>query len=239
LGSKTRQEAKHVAGFKLDYKPLCSDLMDSWLAVGMSEAKMLLLDLNRLQFILGGATRPFYSESPLGSRTRTTSIKLFKDDQYGIAVSDNSGRVNASKILEIRNMGRVTIALESFITFKGHYQKDENGEYTLLNPINAVGFHPGKKSDFLYSAGGGGEGKMYFWDIKMKDKIAEFDFKGTAVTRAEMDPTGKYLAYSLGYDWSRGIQGHFSHPSKVCVHVMQDKELSLKAQSDQNYPLIY
>ncbi len=80
---------------------------------------------------------------------------------------------------------------------------------------------------------------MFFWDSIRKGRIAEFDFKGNAITQAEIDPTGKYMAYSLGYDWARGIEGYMSQPSKVCVHELKEKELEYQYQGDQNYPIVY
>jgi len=107
----------------------------------------------------------------------------------------------------------------------------------VSNRLNTIGFHPHRGPDSVYTSGG--EGKMYFWDRRQQVKATEFNFGGVPVTQAEFDPTGKYMAYSLGYDWARGIQGYMSQPPKICVHRIQEKELVYGYEGNGRYTLKY
>ena len=224
------RQAKHVAGFRLDHQIYCSDVLDSYLAIGLSDAKCLFVDLPNVQAALERNIK--YSNSPLGNRTQITDIKLckFESNRIGFGVSGNDMRCNISYF------DRDQQALERFdsvITFKARPIDEEKRLY----PINCLGFHPYRGSQFLYTCGG--HGKMTFWDIKVKNRIAQFDFGDIPVTQAKIDPSGKYIAYSIGYDWARGIQGYMSQPSKVSVHILKDRELEHRYQGDENYPIKY
>jgi len=78
---------------------------------------------------------------------------------------------------------------------------------------------------------------MNFWDLAEKVKSVEFDFKGNSVTQAVIDPSGDFMAYSLGYDWARGIQGYMTQPPKICVHPLLVDEF--KVCNYLEYPLKY
>jgi len=232
-----RQE-KHVAGFHLPHKVFCSDLMFPYLGLGLSEAKVLFLDLNEIQKKLG-AGPPACLDSRLGKETQVTCVKLFSDEnnnKLGMSISGNDGRCDIATVEDDPQNG--SVKLGHVITFKAHkIAPTPDSNRLKLYPVNSIGFHPHRGSDFMYTTGG--EGKMSFWDVKKKNSIAEFNFKGIPVTRAEIDPTGRFLAYSLGYDWARGIREFLSSLSKVCVHVLQDRELERNYQGDTNYPIKY
>ena len=66
---------------------------------------------------------------------------------------------------------------------------------------------------------------MFFWDYALKSKIKSFAYKSQPVCKVKMSPDGALLAYSLGYDWAKGIEGWKSYQTKLCVHMMQDNEL--------------
>jgi len=224
------RQAKHIAGFQLHYKPLCSDVNNSCLVVGMSEAKLLLIPLGQL---VRGIDSLFYMDAALSAKSQLTSIK-FSSGMEGIITGGHDGRSNLSKVQDNPASNTLSYKLSNLMTWKA---PRDGREHEPIYPINSLGFHPKLQTNFAYTTSG--DGKMHFWDTKKKAQIAEFDFKGNPVTKAEIDPTGKFLAYALGYDWARGIQGYQSHPSKVCVHVMEDKELEYQYQGNQNYPLKY
>jgi len=78
----------------------------------------------------------------------------------------------------------------------------------------------------MYSCGS--EGNLYFWNTKKKNKSAEFIHgENTSVTSADMHPSGKLIAYGLGYDWSKGCWGlsDFDERSMICVHEINRSEL--------------
>ena len=222
------RQAEHVAGFNLDYKPFCSDVFFPYLAIGLSEAKCLIVDLRKAQEELGGKVN--YMNSPLGAQAQITSIKIFSDEKnkMGLGISGNEMRGNLSYFAKDQNMLK---SLDNIMIFKAVKGSDK---IEKVYPINCLGFHPHRGGQFLYT--GSGAGKMHFWDAKEKNRIAEFDFKGVPVNQVEIDPSGKYMAYALGYDWARGLQGYMTQPSKVCVHVLQDRELESPDRRNITYP---
>jgi hypothetical protein len=47
---------------------------------------------------------------------------------------------------------------------------------------------------------------MTFWDMDQKNKtIDSFNFNKTPVSATSIDPSGTFLAFSLGYDWHAGV----------------------------------
>ncbi len=203
-----------------------------YFAIGLSEAKCLIVDLTKAQEQLRGDIK--YRDSPLGEKTQIASIKMYsgEDNKIGFGIGGNDGRCHVTHFAQNQ---QVMERLDSVITSRLHsiYENHRSKYY----PVNCLGFHPHRGNQFLCT--GGGEGKMYFWDLKQKNRIAEFDFKGNSVTQTEIDPTGKYLAYSLGYDWARGIQGYMTQPSKVCVHVLEERELEYQSSNSGDYPIKY
>jgi len=228
------RQIEPVAMHRLDHKVYCSDVVFPYLAIGLSDAKCMVVDLQKAEAEL--RNHESYLDSPLGRKAQITAIKLVSGEKFGLAISGNDGRCNISNF---QTSGDGSLKLSSLMTFKCH-QVDTiasgNSKQTLY-PVNTIGFHPYHGSDFVYTSGG--EGSMYFWDIKQKQKTVDFNFDELPVTQAEFDPTGKYMAYSLGYDWARGIQGYMSQPSKICVHRIQENELTYGYEGNSNYPLRY
>jgi len=224
--------SKNITGFKLGYSPFCSDFIYPYLAVGMNEDVVLLMNLNHIKTTMRSSIFPCIM-SPLAkeqSRSQLSSIKLFcSPAEMRVGFGGNDGRVNISTVLEPSHS---LTRIESIITFRGHRKTEDSSNKQTLYPANCMGFHPRMKN-FLYTAGG--DGKMNFWNLEEKNRIAEFDFHGIPVTRAAMDPSGKYMAYSLGYDWARGIQGYMTQPSKICVHEMQERELKWDSNSRHTF----
>jgi hypothetical protein len=46
-----------------------------------------------------------------------------------------------------------------------------------------------------------------------------------------MSPDGLFLAYALGYDWHKGIEGADSCKPRICIHAIKDEELKYQANS--------
>jgi len=231
-----RQGSKHVAGFKLKHQVFCSDLLYPLLGLGMSDSKVMFLNLPDIQRVLG--TRldapmgfPIYLDSPLGVKTQVSSIGIFKGyaDIPGIgkidgaAIGGKDGRCNISNFHDKGTRTGTVTELHNVMTFRSHNQKIENQERPLQYPMNSLGFHPSKGKEFLYTAGG--DGILHFWDSQKKNKIKQFQFEGVPITQTRMDPNGSFLAYSLGNDWARGIQSHMTQHSGIFVHVMDESEL--------------
>jgi len=202
-----------VAGFQLGYKVFASDMLFPYLFLGLSEEKVLLIDFNNLMAL---QKQPLdYIESPLGQGSQLTSISLFSDGS-GVGMGSFDGRANLSSFGKEIN-GKVK--LTSIMTFKCH--KTESPQ--TLFPVHGIGFHP-KSKYFVYTAGG--EGNIFFWDYNSKTKIKGFSFKSQPVTKVRMSPDGLLMAYALGYDWSKGIEGYGSVKPRICMHQMAENELA-------------
>lgn len=210
-----------VAGFNVGQKIYCADMCSPLFAMGLSDEKLLVVNLHDIQNMLN-KTPLDYIDSPLGQTSQLTSVGFFSDGS-GIGIGSHDGRANLSK-LEMDNRGRPKLA--NIMTFKCHkIDAGSSLSQTTLYPVHGIGFHP-KSKNFVYTAGG--EGNIYFWDYVAKNKIKGFDYKGVPVTKVKMSPDGLLMAYGLGYDWSKGIEGYMSHKPKLCVHVMQEAELIYK-----------
>jgi len=117
------------------------------------------------------------------------------------------------------------------MTFKCHKveRRDTSsttgGTTTIFYPVHSLGFNI-RAPKFLFTAGG--EGCISYWDYEKKNKIKTFNYKGIPITRAKVSPDGNYLAYALGYDWSKGIWGWdpiAQANKKICIHYIPDSEL--------------
>ena len=111
---------------------------------------------------------------------------------------------------------------KSIMTFKCH--KVEETTKNVLYPVHDIGFHPNNMASGFVSTVGG-DGFMYFWDYKQKNKLKTFSFNKQPVTRAELCHEGKYMALALGYDWSRGVEMIGSVKPKIFIYEMQEKDL--------------
>jgi mRNA export factor len=207
------KQQQPIAGFNLGHKAFCSDMLFPYLFVGLSDEKVLLVDFNNLAALQ--KQQLDYIDSPLGQGSQLTSISLFSDGS-GVGMGSFDGRANLSQFQKDGMSGK--IKLNSIMTFKCH--KTESPQ--VLYPVHSIGFHP-KSKYFVYTAGG--EGNVFFWDYSSKTKIKGFGYKSQPVTKVRMSPDGALLAYALGYDWCKGIEGMGSYKTKVCCHIMQESEL--------------
>ncbi len=72
----------------------------------------------------------------------------------------------------------------------------------------------------------GSEGQMVFWDYEAKNKIKTFQYNNLSIVAAKMSPDGKYLAYALGNDFSKGPDSYqMNIQNKLFVHFIPDNEL--------------
>lgn len=204
-----------AAGYSVGHKIYCADLVGPAVVLGLSEEKLLVFGLQNMQAMLGKQNLD-YIESPLGQGSQLTCVAFFTDGG-GVGTASHDGRANLSK-LDVDTSGKPKLG--NIMTFKCH--KLDQGSQQMLYPVHGIGFHPAAKS-FVYTAGG--EGNIFFWDYSAKNKITGFSYGKVPVTRVKMSPDGTLMAYALGYDWAKGIEGYMSHKPKLAVHMMQESEL--------------
>lgn len=126
------------------------------------------------------------------------------------------------------------------MTFKAHkvivnmllYEKVEDSQgaskINYFFPVNSVQFNS-RNPKFMMTAGA--EGQMVFWDYEAKNKIKTFQYSAMPIVTSKMSPDGKFLAYALGNDFSKGPESYSMNiQNKLCVHSIPDNELKCAAR---------
>ncbi len=156
-----------ISSFDLGAKAVCSDFLFPYVAIGLSNEKLLMFDIRYDIHDFRGDDRS-YIDSPLGSNSSLSAISISKESIVGIASCD--GRSNLSKF-ERRNDG--TIGLNNIVTFKAHKidpgQNGNTSNLKILYPIHAVGLHPLNRDTYFTA---GGDGCVNFWDIPARNKLS-------------------------------------------------------------------
>ncbi len=77
---------------------------------------------------------------------------------------------------------------------------------------------------------------MVFWDYEAKNKIKTFNFNNVPIVCTKMSPDGKYIAYCLGNDFSKGSDSYsLNYPNKLCVKFIPDNELKCMPRWYKSY----
>jgi len=207
-----------IVNCQLGAKPVCSDVNPTTMVIGLENEKLMVFDIRLNYLSVGRDPSSYYIDSPLGSGSQLSAVSISKEDVIGIGSYD--GRSNLSSATT-RFGGRM--GLNNIVTFKAHKADSDQPNIKIMYPIHAVGFHPVNKNTFITA---GGDGSVYFWDIPLRGKIANISCPATPITAAKFSPNGKFLAYGIGYDWAKGIEGSKSIKPKLRIHTTQDPELS-------------
>jgi len=146
-------------------------------------------------------------DSPL--KFQTKSVAVFPN-QSGFALGSVEGRV------AIQDLRQET---ESF-TFKCHRKTD-------ILPVNCIDFHPSIDGAF---ATVGGDGIMNFFNKNTRKLLKEFLPCYLPLTSCKFNPTGTCIAYSVCYDFSRGVPGleqviQRGQKNHILVHGCQSNEI--------------
>ncbi|OMJ20368.1 Poly(A)+ RNA export protein [Smittium culicis] len=179
------------------------DVLHPLLVVGTSDKKVVVFDLNNPTTIFKTM------QSSLKHQTRSLSCFRTKD---GFAISSIEGRIGIQYFQD-------TEPKKSF-SFKAHREKEN------FFPINSTSFHPGYGS--LLTAGS--DGSMITWDKDARTRIKSFPSVNTPITSTCFNKTGNILAYSVGYDWSKGLQSSTQNDKKtIFLHSVKEPEVKTKA----------
>jgi mRNA export factor len=99
--------------------------------------------------------------------------------------------------------------------FKCHRTNDE------IHPVNAIDFHP--LGTFVTA---GSDGGIFIWDKDTKNRVKAFSSVNYPVTSCRFSAQGDYLAYAIGYDWSKGHEhSNPSIPIKLYVHKLSESDV--------------
>ena len=109
----------------------------------------------------------------------------------------------------------------SLITFKAQFTKTESSP-TKLFYTSDIRFHPTQKDNILVC---GDECSLIFYDFRKKTEHQKYKF-GSPVCIARFSPDGKYVAYSLGNIWRKGLADLGSCDPRIFVHKVISKDLN-------------
>ncbi|KAA0149819.1 hypothetical protein FNF29_05645 [Cafeteria roenbergensis] len=162
-------------------------------------------------------------ESPLKFQSRV--VKVFPD-----ASSFVLGSVEGRCTFRLRDAARDGVKDAGGFNFRCH--RDTHNNAYCVNAIDTqpnTGGAPGPGRSRPFSdvfITGGSNGSITLWDRGLRKRVSE-QWPGrpqTPISALKFDPTGYYLAYAHGYDWSKGSLGRKEHmaewgPQATSLHI--------------------
>ena len=196
--------------------PFVSDFSYPFLVMGCNESTVAVINFE--QFAKN--QQVLYCKCNLNTPIMSIAVR---PNSKRIAIGSVDGRICVTDMDFGYNNN--SLKLKDYILFRAHRKEIKNQpQNSYLYQVNCLGFHS-SAPNFLYSCGS--NSICYFWDCVKKNKSAEFTYGGIPITAADYSPCGNLFAYSLGYDWSKGVWGLPDVKSRplVCVHVVQNGEI--------------
>lgn len=182
---------------ELSFKPLCADMNEEGLLLGMTDCKMAYLSLKSFS----QSSKYTYIDFALSVIPHTLHLSKSTKD---FIFSTVDGRLFCGSIASSYS-GEPKMNRK--IAYKGH--KLEDSSQNELYPVNSVGFIDPSlyQDDLLFSAGQ--EGTFKIWDLRDKETVLELEYgsHGLSLVQAAVSPRGKYAVMSFGYDWALGVWG--------------------------------
>uniref|UniRef100_A0A915P737 mRNA export factor n=1 Tax=Meloidogyne floridensis TaxID=298350 RepID=A0A915P737_9BILA len=186
-----------LATINLPERVWCSDMIYPLAVVGMANRHIKSYNLE------GQPQEIQDVESQLKYQNR--SIAIFKNklnnQPGGFALGSIEGRV-AIQCLDAKDN-------KDNFTFKCHRSSELINGFQEIYPVNVVAFHPIHQT--LCTAGA--DGRYSFWDKDARTKLKGSDAMAMPITACHIHQGGNIMAYSIGYDWSKGSE--YSYPTNV------------------------
>ncbi|EIW74254.1 Poly(A)+ RNA export protein [Coniophora puteana RWD-64-598 SS2] len=111
-------------------------------------------------------------------------------------------------------------------TFRCHRQEPTKNE-TKIFAVNDIVFHP-VHGTFVTC---GSDGTISVWDKDARTRQKTFDTAPGPISALSCSGSGRFLAYAVSYDWSRGHGGMTpGHPNKVLLHTCKDEEFKRRVR---------
>ena len=198
-----------VAVLPLPERAYSADVKFPVLTVALADRKVAVYNLQTIQ---QNPNPTKVTESKLKLQSRVVSIF---PDKTGYALASVEGRCS---ICSIDDQNK-----DKNFEFKCHRTTDE------IFAVNAIDFHP--NGVFLT---GGADGQIVIWDKDSRSRVKQFNSCNYPITAAKFSSQGDYIAFAVGYDWSKGHE-HYqpSIPVKLYVNKLQEVDVKPQKQAAQ------
>ena len=204
--------------YKFDNKVYTMSCVNDLFIVGLSEIKIGLFNLAKLKNNIFQPELIFNSH--LNHQTR--KVCVFPNGK-GFAIGSIEGRVAIKNIKDLNNLPKInsengTINYDEDFAFKCH--RNSNANPIVVYGINDIAFNPVYGTFCTV----GSDGIYYIWDMLKKSKLLERSDKNdkTPLTTCDYNSSGNLLAFSSGYDWSKGAEAakEFNSGVKIGIHYL-------------------
>ena len=208
--------------YKFENKVYTMSCAKDLFIVGLSENKIGLFNLAKLK------NNNFMPELIFNSHLshQTRKVCVFPNGN-GYAIGSIEGRVAIKNIKDLNNLPKIdsqngTLNYNDDFAFKCHRNSKVNP--IVVYGINDIAFN----TVYGTFCTVGSDGIYYIWDMYKKSKLLERDDKSdkTPLTACDYNSSGNLLAFSSGYDWSKGAEGakEFNSGVKIGIHYLPLKE---------------
>jgi WD40 repeat protein len=187
----------------------------SCITIGLRDRILSLLNSTEHRIVAHGSKNFVYiidTRNPQKYERRICSLSsqirsscASKPIDYGWAIGSITGRVAIEYFGDLRQQA------QRFSFSCGKVDGDEN---CVVYPVNALSFNP--RNGVLVT--GCANGRLGFWDIGEKKKLAEVEGKvDSGVAALEWDSNGERLLVGFSYTWDKGEIEH--GPDRVVIYV--------------------
>ncbi|CCE65212.1 hypothetical protein TPHA_0K00780 [Tetrapisispora phaffii CBS 4417] len=210
------RQQQPIATLAMPDRVYAMDSSNQLLVVGTAERHIAVINLTNPGQIYKTI------QSPLKMQTRTIACYPSGD---GYAIGSIEGRIAIRYLDE-------EIQKKSGFSFKCHRKTNPNrsigaSSQTDVFSVNSISFHP------IYGTfvSAGSDGTFHFWDKNKKHRLKGYPAQNGSISAVNFNGKGSLLAYSLGYDWSKGHSFNTQNYANIIrIHAPTDAEVKEKAR---------
>ncbi|KAI0166562.1 WD40 repeat-like protein [Xylariaceae sp. FL1272] len=202
-----------------DTSPICSlacndrvyamDAKAGLLVIATAERHIHLVDLREPTKFLSVVL------SPLAHQTK--HVTVFPDGK-GWATASIEGRCGINAVAK-NAQDNVNFS------FRCHRDPMDTKKQIKVWAVNDFQFHPTRTTCFVTA---GSDGVFSFWDRVKRahyPRVSGAGMDPAAITSVAFNADGSFLAYAIGYDWSRGCAGNApSVETKIMLHAVTTRD---------------